>query len=490
MMVSQAMTAKIIRLFYVEHFTVHYITKITGKHHTTVKRILAQADKTPDKAKDPLPHPSKLTPYVPFIQSTFEKYPTLCSSRLYDMVKDRGYVGSQDYFRHYVARFRPKPAAEAYHRLVTLPGEQAQVDWGHFGHITIGNAKRPLMAFVMVLSFSRKLYLQFFLNAQLANFMRGHEAAFNAWGGVPRVILTDNLSSVTLDREGDAIRYNPNMLAFASHYHYELRPVAVARGNQKGRVERSIRFIRDNFFAARSYRDVDDLNRQAALWTDHISERPCPDQPALSVQEAFLLEKPRLLALPNEPYPAIENVVVRIQKQPYARFDKNDYSVPHTCVQKNLTASATLNHVSFLDGTEIVATHDRSYDTGKTIESPAHIAGLTAAKRKARCHQRQHFLTRVTPFAEGFLDKAAQRGYALHGVTARLIDLLSRYGLREFEYALQESLQRDVPHPNAVRFILEQRRETQQKPPALMLPITTRKQAPIRPHDLKTYDEL
>jgi hypothetical protein len=130
---------------------------------------------------------------VPFIRQTLERYPTLTASRLYAMVRERGYRGSPDHFRHIVAMHRPRPAAEAYLRLTTMPAEAGQVDWGHFGHVQIGRARRPLMAFVMVLSWSRQVFLQFFLDARMESFLRGHIAAFGAWNGLPRVLLYDNL---------------------------------------------------------------------------------------------------------------------------------------------------------------------------------------------------------------------------------------------------------------------------------------------------------
>src|SRR5262249_5154475 len=153
-----------------------------------------------------------------------------------------------------------------YLRLSSLPGEQAQVDWGHFGHLVIGRARRPLMAFVMVLSYSRQIFLRFFLDARMENFLHGHVSAFTTWGGVPRVLLYDNLRSVVLERHGEAIRFHPTLLMFAGHYRYEPRPVAIARGNETGRVERAIRYVRNAFFAARRFADVDDLNAQAEAW--------------------------------------------------------------------------------------------------------------------------------------------------------------------------------------------------------------------------------
>src|ERR1700719_2527622 len=276
---------------------------------------------------------SQVEPYLPFIHQTLEKFPTLTASRLYAMVRERGYRGSGDHFRHLIACYRPRPAAEAYLRLRSLPGEQGQVDCGHFGHLVIGPARRPLMAFVMVLSYSRPIFLRFFLDARMESFLRGHVAAFTAWNGCARVLLYDNLKSAVLERQGDAIRFHPTLINFAGQYRYEPRPVAIARGNEKGRVERAIRYVRDGFFAARTFKDLDDLNAQADAWCiGSAADRRCPGEPDRMVREVFAQESSRLLALPDNPAPLLEHVAVSVGKTPYVRFDLNDYSVPHTHV--------------------------------------------------------------------------------------------------------------------------------------------------------------
>lgn len=155
--------------------------------------------------------PSRIDTYRVFIDQNLEKFPTLTASRLYAMVQERGYIGGPDHFRHLVGLYRPRPSREAYLRLRTLPGEQGQVDWGHFGHLEIGRARRPLMAFVMVLSWSRRIFLRFYLDARMENFLRGHQGAFEAWSGLPRVLLYDNLKSAVLERHGDAIRFHPTV---------------------------------------------------------------------------------------------------------------------------------------------------------------------------------------------------------------------------------------------------------------------------------------
>jgi len=247
--------------------------------------------------------------YLPFVVQTLEKFPSLTASRLYEMVRERGYHGSPHHFRHLVSLHRPRRPAEAFLRLSTLPGEQAQVDWGHFGYLEIGRARRPLMAFVMVLSYSRDIYLRFFLDARMENFLRGHVGAFNTWCGLPKVLLYDNLKSAVLERQGDAIRFHPTLLAFAGHYRFEPRPVAPARGNEKGRVERAIRHIREAFFAARTFTDLADLNAQAERWCrGQAADRPCPEDREMTVREALAREQPFLLPLPDNPYPVEERI--------------------------------------------------------------------------------------------------------------------------------------------------------------------------------------
>ena len=237
MAIAPELRAQILRLYQAERWRIGTIASQLHLHRDTVQRVIAQACVMRPDA--PL-RPSQIDAYLPFIRETLAKFPTLAASRLHAMVRERGYTGGPDHFRHLVACHRPRPAAEAYLRLRTLPGEQAQVDWGHFGHLMVGRAKRPLMAFVMVLSYSRRIFLRFSLNARMDSFLRGHVLAFAAFGGVARVLLYDNLKSAVLERvdhaSGTAIRFNADLLAFAAAHRYEPRPVAVARGNEKGRV--------------------------------------------------------------------------------------------------------------------------------------------------------------------------------------------------------------------------------------------------------------
>ena len=491
MTISDDLKSKILRYHHVEKWRVGTIARQLHVHYSVVRRVLSESGipKSTFIKKELL-----ITPYLSFIMDTLKTYPNLTAARLYDMVKSRGYVGSADHFRHLIALYRPRPFAEAYLRLRTLPGEQAQVDWGHFGYLQIGAAKRPLMAFVMVLSFSRKIFLHFYLNAKMSNFLQGHVSAFDAFCGIPKVLLYDNLSSAVLQRQGDAILFNPQLLEFASHYRFEPRPVAIARGNEKGRVERSIRYIRDNFWNARKFNGIDDLNDQATKWCENESEtRPCPEDKTKKVAEVFLQEKEKLLVLPDNPYETRERVAVHIGKTPYARFDLNDYSVPYDAVLKTISVIASEKKISIVDGKAKIAEHHRSYDKGAQIEDEKHIQELVLQKRMAAKSRGQDRLIKTIPEARDFLISAAERGYNIGSIASHLLYLLNHYGSGELGAAMKIALLKNMPHSNSVRLTLEKNRHEKNLPPPIAIPLPDDKRVrdmAVKPHNLSDYDAL
>ncbi len=489
MTISKETESAILRYHFVEQWGVHTIAKQLGVHHSTVDRVLSQAGLPKSERAG---RPSIIDPYLPFIVKTLEQFPKLTAARLYAMAQERGYTGGPSHFRQRIAQLRPKPQPEAYLRLKTLPGEQAQVDWGHFDYVQVGRAKRPLMAFVMVLSWSRRIFLRFYLNQRMENFIRGHVAAFHSWKGIPKVLLYDNLKSAVLERQGEAIRFHPTLLALSAHYCFEPRPVAVARGNEKGRVERSIRYIRDNFFAARSWRDVDDLNAQAQAWYEGpASQRRCPDQTE-SVQNAFEREQSALIQLPDDAFTQEERVEVSVGKTPYARFDLNDYSVPHIHVRKSLTLLASEHQIRVLDGEQVIATHRRSYDKGAQIEDEAHVAALKQQKQQARLHAGQHRLLNAAPSSNALLELAAERGQSIKALVKHLIQLLDEYGAQSLETGISEALAHQIPDANAVRQVLQRHREQRQQPPpiAVALQHDKARDIAIAPASLSPYDQL
>ncbi|MGB7991819.1 MAG: hypothetical protein WCF44_20645 [Candidatus Methylophosphatis roskildensis] len=263
---------------------------------------------------------------------------------------------------------------------------------------------------------------------------------------------------------------------------------------EKGRVERAIRYVREAFFAARTFTDLEDLNAQADAWcAGQAADRPCPEDLKLSVREAFAAEQPRLLGLPENPFPTDEVLTVKVGKTPYVRFDLNDYTIPHTHVMSLLTVRADPRRVRVTNGAQILADHPRSYDRDQQVEDPAHVRTLVEHKRQARHHRGANQLGKAAPASLDLLARAAERGSNLGTLTAALLRLLDRYGAAALQVAIVDALESGVPHPNAVRLALERRREARhdQPPLATCLPQHVKdKDAPVQPHRLDAYDAL
>jgi len=491
MTVNKETEAEILRLFHAEKWRPTTIGTQLGVHQSTVQRVLSNNGVSPEQLRI---RPSQVDPYVPFIRATLEKYPKLTAARLHEMVKQRGYPGAGSHFRGIVARLRPRPAAEAYMRTATLPGEQGQCDWAHFGKVKFGNVERRLLAFVMVLSWSRHIFLRFYTGDAMPNFLRGHAEAFEFFGAVPREILYDNLRSAVLERYGSAIRFNPQLLDLAAHYHFYPKPVGVRMANQKGRVERAIQYIRHSFFAARQWSDLADLNNQALSWCMNTAgARQCVGDKELTVLEAFEKEKSALLVLPDNPYPSFERKDVQVGKTPYVRFDLNDYSVPHKFVRRTLTVMATPHEVLVLSGTEEVAKHARCYEKGRQIEDRVHVQTLESYKEAGRKHRAIDRLRHVSPSAQELLKQAAERGHKLGRLTQQLTRLLDLYGPAELEAAIREALLADSPHAPAVQQALESRRSKRGLAPPVALNFDRNPAANgivVVPRSLDAYDSL
>lgn len=492
-MIDADQRAKIRRLFFAEHWRVGTIATELGVHHDTVRRAI-EADRFVRPGA--LVRPSMLDPFKGFIAETLERHPRLRATRLFEMVRGRGYLGSAVQLRRHVATVRPTPK-EAFLRLATLPGEQAQVDWGHFGTIRIGHAKRPLSCFVMVLGWSRAMFARFALDQTMESFMLGHVAAFSALGGVPRTILYDNLKSVVLDRAGDHIRFNEAMLLMAGHYHFAPKPCAPYRGNEKGKVERAIQYLRHGFFEARRFTSVQDLNAQLADWIERVAHaRKVPGDPASrTVCDALKEEKPRLLALPEHPWDCDLVKPVASGKQPYIRFDRNDYSIPHHLAGKPLVLLASESVVRITNGAggHVFATHARSYDEKQVIEDPAHVEELAREKRRAHELRGRDRLRASCPSVDAFIEALALRGEHLGGQVSRLLKLLDLHDAAEVEAAIKDALGRGAIGAASVAHVLDQRARARKRPPSLdvVLPADPRvRDLRVTPHALHTYDDL
>jgi hypothetical protein len=358
----------------------------------------------------------------------------------------------------------------------------------------IGTARRALSAFVLTLTYSRMLFVRFFFDQSMESFLRGHVEAFAHLGGVPRYLLYDNLRSAVLERLGEAVRFNPRLLELAAHYHFAPRACRPRRGNEKGTVERTIRYVRESFFAARLFTTLPSFNHEALVWTNEVaSGRRWPEDDRKSVADAFSEEQTHLLPLPAHTFETDLVLPIRAGKTLYVRFDLNDYSIPPTSVRRALTLVASETVVRIVDGAQEVASHRRSYDRHRRIEDPAHIQALLAEKQRARGSTPCARLIAAVPETEAFLEASFRRGESVAVTTEKLLLILDDYGADELRAAVREALAKQTPRIGSVSYILAKRRRTSQRTPLLAVDLSRRpdlKDLYVTPHPSETYDAL
>lgn len=485
-MLNPETRAQIRRYFYAEHWKIGTIARELGVHPDAVRNAI-EAQRL-GLGGQPV-RASIVDPYLAFLRETLDQHPRLRATRIYQMARDRGYTGSVGQLRRAVARLRPQ-VREPFLRLETFPGEQAQVDWAHFGHVMVGRARRALSCFVMTLSYSRALYLEFFFDQTMENFLRGHVRAFQTWGGCPRQILYDNLKSAVVERRGVQIHFHPRLLELSGHYHFVPQACQVRAGNQKGRVERAIRYVRDSFWAGRSFTTLAECNRQAWLWRDQVAQqRRWPGQDGRTVEEVFRDEQPRLLPPPLHPFHTDRIEAVCSRKTIYVRFDLNDYSIPPEAVGRPLTLAASDTSVRILDGAVELARHPRSYDRQQQVLDPEHRDAVLKLKRRAFHATPAGRLEQAAPESKTLLDLAFAQGESAGSQTAQLLKLLEEYGAAALRRAILEALERHTPRAASVAFLLRR----QPRPRRLALDLSSHPEAQsidVRPHNLETYDEL
>src|SRR3989338_611491 len=249
--------AEVRRLSVIEKLSKSAIASRLHIDRKTVRRALA-SDQTP-AAKIAGPRPSKLDPFKSYLQNRLKQYPELSGAKFFIELKRMGYPGGYTQIKEYLATLRPE-AIETFLRIEPLPGEKAQVDWPNCATIAVGPAVRKLSAFVMVLAYSRMIYIEFTLSQCLEDFLAAHLNAFHFFGGIPKKILYDNLKTVVLARVGRDIRFNPKFVDFSGYHLFEPVPCAPGKGNEKGKVENGIKYIRTSCLAGYAITSWPDLH--------------------------------------------------------------------------------------------------------------------------------------------------------------------------------------------------------------------------------------
>jgi transposase len=489
MTVSSDTEADIARLFHVEHWKVGTIATQLGIHEDVVRRVIAEKGHVSTLVA---PQFSPLiAPYQGLIQETLGRYPHLCASRLFDMIVDRGYSGSMRTLRRYVMEVRPKKSREAFLRLNPLVGEQSQIDWAHVGHVPMpGGGTRPLWLFILVLSYSRAMWGEFCFDMTVHSLLRSLVRAAQFFGGVTRQWLFDNPKIVVLERHGNAARFHPLLLKLSSDFCVQPRLCGPYRGNEKGRVERKIRFLRDRFLAGRHVHSIEQGNRDLLEFIERIAHRQAhPDCRERTIADSLLEEQQHLLAIPN-PLPCTDLVIpVAVDKTAFIRFETNLYSVPPDFVEQTLTLTVDDHTVRILSGAEVVALHARSFGRRQKLEDPKHRAEIIRRKQTVAPSMKRDHLRAVCPDIETLVERWVIAGRNVGSMSVLTYRLLDLYGIDIFTQAIAEAISRGTHDPGAIGVLCEKFRQSTEKPVPIEVPLGEHiPDREVIPHDMGGYD--
>lgn len=346
--------------------SVSAIARRTGLDRKTVRRYVERGLEPPAYKPRP-PRATKAAPFHAYLLGRVAAYPELTGSRLLREIRELGYAGGYTVVKDFLRGVRPSGPPEGYElRFETPPGRQAQVDFAHFrtAFADEPGVERVVWLFSLVLGHSRMLWGRFVPHQDMQTLLRCHADAFEALGGTPAEILYDRMRTVVSREvpqggpEGSGhIVYNRTLVEFARHYGYLPKACQAYRAKTKGKVERPFRYVREDFFLGRSFRNLGDLNDQFRQWLDQVANARTHATTRRVVAEHFAEERPSLRPLPAGPFEAVLRLERRITRDGMVSVDGNLYSVPDTTRRRPVEVHSTAHEVRILEQGRLVAVH-------------------------------------------------------------------------------------------------------------------------------------
>jgi transposase len=448
-----------------QHLTVAQTARALGLHPRTVAKWGARAQFRPRASR---PRASRLDPFKSQVVRWLDAHP-YSAQQIFQRLREAGFTGGVTIVKDYVRRIRPRPR-EAFLTLAFAPGECAQVDWGEFGTIGVGTTRRRLSFFLMVLCYSRLMYLEFTVSQTMEFFLGCHEHAFAAFGGCPARVMVDNLRSAVLQRlAGMAPVFNAKYLDFARYHGFEISACNLGRGNEKGRVENGIGYVKKNFLAGLELPEFNALAPAAALWVDTVANVRVHSATHERPVDRFEEERSKLRPLNPAGFDLARVLDVRTSRQFRVAFEANHYSVPARYAGERLLLKAYPDRVCLYHHDQLVVRHRRSFDRHQDIEDPDHARQLLAQRRSAR---EQRLLTqflalspRAPAYYEGLEAKRANPRVHLRKIVA----LAELHGVEAVARALDDGLELQAFSAEYIAHMLTARRRIGTEPAALQL---------------------
>jgi transposase len=418
-----------------DRLTAAQLARVLGLAARTVRKWL----KEPYRPRKRVQRASVLDPFKGQLMGMLKEH-AYSAVQVLAMLQARGFNGGITIVKDYIQPIRPR-GQEAVLTLSFAPGECAPGDGGSGELIDVGNTRRRLSFFVMVLGYSRMLYVEFTLGQSQEHFLAAHRHAFEFFGGVPAKITCDNCKTAVLSPPHGLLPVlNPHYADFAAPYGFTVKACNVRQANEKGIVENAVGYLKHNFLSGRPIREFASLNPAVALWLEQTANVRIHGRTRRRPVDLFVAEKPLLKALPPHPYDSASIGSVSVDRQFRVRVDGNRYSAPAAYAGRKLVLKLYPQRLCLYEGEKLVAEQRRSYERGQDFENPEHAQPVLERKRRA---DEQHLLKRflaLSPQAETYYRHWAERKLSWRLHRRKIVALSDVYGAEKIARALADAL--------------------------------------------------
>lgn len=464
-MIDYATFCRIHAMHKQEQLSIPQIGRALRLHPETVSRWLKRPSyQNRKRAK----RSSRLDPYKPTIVRLLNQH-DYTATQILQRIQEAGYEGGYTIVKDFVRKVRP-PRKTAYLTLSFAPGDCAQVDWGYAGAVNVGSTRRRLSFFVMVLCYSRMLYVEFTLAETQEHFLACHEHAFEYFGACPKRIMVDNLKSAVLSHPaGRPAVYHPRYMDFAAHYDFEICACNVGAPNEKGRVENGVRYVKTNLLNGLELDQFAPVNPAARQWLDTVANVRVHRATHKRPVDLYKSERPAMQPLPTAPYDVGVNRVVTASSRFRVTLDTNRYSVPSEYASRRLTMRVYPQRLFIYHDHKLIAEHPRRYDRRQDYLNPDHQRALLLQRRRARDQQHLRHLLRLSPCAEEYYRQMEARRLNPTVHIRKIIALTEIYGEDAVGRAIEDALEYHAFSSEYIANILEQRTRQLPEPGALHL---------------------
>jgi transposase len=480
--------SEVLRLSLVEGLSIRAIAKRLQLSRKTVRKLLARGPERKPPSSEP--RASLLDSYDAEIRRLLAETPELTAPGILERLRPLGYTGGITILRDRVRQVRPRPPREAFLTLDFKPGAAVQVDWADFGFALPGCPRR-VSAFVMVACYSRYLYLEFALSQAMGTFLRCMERGLKFFGGVATADIFDNMKTVVLSHAPHATVFNRRFLEYAKTRGFAAVACNVRKGNEKGRVERPIGFVRTRFWRGRRFANLLDLNTQAMQWRDDIANNRRHEETGKVPSLVFRHDEQRhLKPIPDTPFDVDDVDTASVTKTFRVSFDRNRYSVPWRLASQTVLVRATDDVVAMFLGEKQVAAHRRSWKVGEDLEHPSHREGLLKLKPRAAAGALPPGLVGLDDTGVEYFKIFAAGGRSVHRETVRLVLLVELFGEQATRDAIAEVMATGHVGAEYVEYVLRHKKGLTPAAAPLRLGDPVLDALSLREPDLSLYDEL